>query len=196
MHKLTHKGTKVLETKRFTLRPFRNTDGESMYKNYAGDPDVAKYLTWVAHKDSNSCKHLCGLWENESNKPNYYHWAIEMKSMNEIVGSISVVNINPDINEAVIGYCSSKSIWGQGCMTECLKAIIAFLFKDVGFNRIAAYHHVDNPASGKVMLKCAMKYEGTFRQSALTNTGQLCDTKHYAILKADLMSQDNNLAKT
>lgn len=38
--------------------------------------------------------------------------------------------------------------------------MIKFLFDEVGMHRIMAKHDIENPASGKVMKKCGMTYEG------------------------------------
>ena len=51
----------------------------------------------------------------------------------------------------------------------------------IGLNRIYANHASDNPASGKVMQKCGMTYEGTMRQALKCNNG-LFDKVNYAIL--------------
>ena len=70
-------------------------------------------------------------------------------------------------------------------MTEALTAVMQFLFKEVGMNRIEAKHDVNNPNSGVVMKKCGMNYEGTCRASDRNNQG-ICDIAQYAILREDL----------
>ena len=48
--------------------------------------------------------------------------------------------------------------------------------------RIEARHDPRNPASGAVMRKCGMTFEGTLRRSDWNNQG-LCDASYYAIIK-------------
>ena len=50
---MDHKGTVTLETERLQLRCFTEEDAESMYRNWASDPEVTKYLTWPPHADVN-----------------------------------------------------------------------------------------------------------------------------------------------
>ena len=69
-------------------------------------------------------------------------------------------------------------------MTEAVKKVIDFFFNEIGFNRIYTAHAHTNPASGKVMQKCGMIYEGTMRQ-ALNKNGGLLDKVNYAILSDD-----------
>jgi len=57
---------------------------------------------------------------------------------------------------------------------------------DVEFNRIEAYHAIANPASGKVMQKAGMKYEGTMRKKYRSHVG-FEDSNLYAILREDII---------
>ena len=59
-----------------------------------------------------------------------------------------------------------------------------FFFREIGFDRIYTSHAGENPASGKVMQKCGMIYEGTMRQALNKNAG-LQDKVNYAILAED-----------
>ncbi|HEY8392736.1 MAG TPA: GNAT family protein [Capillibacterium sp.] len=85
-----------------------------------------------------------------------------------------------------IGYCLSKRYWNQGIMTEALKAVIAYLIKEVGFKRVQAVHQVENPASGRVMIKAGMKHEGRLRGYVLNNRNELVDCEMYAILEDEI----------
>ena len=51
---------------------------------------------------------------------------------------------------------------------------------DDQISQINSSHALENPASGKVMQKCGMTYEGTLRQNLRCNNG-LFDSVHYAI---------------
>jgi ribosomal-protein-alanine N-acetyltransferase len=57
---------------------------------------------------------------------------------------------------------------------------------EVGFNRIEAYHSINNMASGKVMQKSGMEFEGRMRQKYKSHSG-FEDSDLYAILKQDLL---------
>lgn len=39
----------MIETQRFILRKFTIFDAEEMFKNWASDEDVTKYLSWDTH---------------------------------------------------------------------------------------------------------------------------------------------------
>jgi ribosomal-protein-alanine N-acetyltransferase len=83
-----------------------------------------------------------------------------------------------------IGYCIGSKWWGQGITTEAFAGIIPFLFEEVGVNRIESQHDPNNPGSGKVMVKCGLKYEGTLRQADFSNKG-IVDASMYSILSSE-----------
>lgn len=43
-------------------------------------------------------------------------------------------------------------------MTEACKAVIDFSFSKIGVLSVYAHHHVNNPASGRVLIKCGLRY--------------------------------------
>ena len=47
---LTHKGTQTIETERLILRRALREDAEAMFRNWASDPEVTKYLTWPTYE--------------------------------------------------------------------------------------------------------------------------------------------------
>lgn len=110
--------------------------------------------------------------------------AIEYKQTGRVIGSIAVVRLDDSVDSADMGYCMSRAMWGNGIMPEALKTAIAFLFDEVGLNRIAAYHDSRNPKSGRVMEKVGMKREGILRQAGRNNQG-ICDEVWYSMLRSD-----------
>ena len=182
---LNHKGTKTIETDRLILRQFTMEDAEPMFRNWANDDEVTKHLTWPTHSDVEVTKMVLSDWTSHYPEPDFYNWAIVLKENGpEPIGNISVVRINPNTDCAAMGYCMSRAHWRKGVMPEALKAVVDFLFDEVGFNRIEAEHDVNNPASGRVMEKAGLRYEGTLRQSGRSNQG-IIDVVWRAILRED-----------
>ena len=182
---LTHKGTQTIETDRLILRRAIPADAEPMFRNWASDPEVTKYLTWPVHSSVDATRMLLASWVSAYEKKNNYQWAIVLKEQgDEPIGSISAVDMNDDIDMIHIGYCLGKNWWHQGIMSEALKAVMDYFFDTVGANRIESRHDPRNPHSGMVMKKCGMKYEGTLRSADRNNQG-LCDASWYALLRSE-----------
>lgn len=182
---MNHFGTQTLETERLTLRRFTLDDAEAMYKNWASDDEVTKYLMWPTHESAETSLAVLRDWVPEYEKPDYYHWAVVVKAEGpEPIGSIGAVRLDERVESAHIGYCIGRAWWRRGIMSEALGAVIGYLFDEVGMNRVEARHAPQNPNSGRVMQKCGMRYEGTLRAVDHTKQG-VCDAVYYGILRSD-----------
>ena len=178
---MKHLGTKYLETNRLILRKNVIEDAKMMFENWASDSEVTKYLTWPTHTSVDITKMILNSWIEEYSKDNFYQWGIVLKETNELIGSISVVNINEEANSIEIGYCISRKHWNKGITTEALNRLINFFFEEAGVKKIYARHDQDNVASGKVMIKCGMKFVYTKEDRNNTNEKGIC--KYYEIEK-------------
>lgn len=181
---MKHLGTKIIETERLLLRPFLREDAPAMYRNWASDPEVTKYLTWPTHAHVGISEMVLSDWVSHYDELNYYQWAIVLKELDEPIGSISAVKVNDTAQWVEIGYCIGRNWWRQGVVTEALKAIIAFFFEEVNVGRIQARHDPRNANSGAVMSKSGMTYEGTLRRADRNNQG-ICDVAVYSILREE-----------
>ena len=183
---MRHLGTVKIETKKLILRPFTADDAPAMYRNWACDEQVVQFLTWPAHTDEDTTCGILTSWVENYQDEGYYQWAIELKGTDfGPIGSISVNNeIDPQIRMAEIGYCIGRRWWHTGVTSRALKAVMDFLFDQVGINKVQARHDPRNVHSGRVMKKCGMKYEGTLRQADRNNSG-VCDAVYYGLLSEE-----------
>lgn len=182
---LNHIGTKLLETQRTNLRPFRDEDAVDMYLNWAADDEVTRYLTWPTHKDLSTSEKITKLWVSGYGDMENYQWAIELKEIKGVIGTLSLMNIDNHNESCEVGYCIGRAWWNQGIMSEIFTEVIRFAFREVGFERVMARHNIANTASGSVMQKCGLQYEGTLRKVLKNNRGVLEDCKYYSILKEE-----------
>jgi ribosomal-protein-alanine N-acetyltransferase len=150
---MQHFGTKRLETERLVLRPFVMGDAPAMYRNWASDPEVTKYLTWSAYSSEETAVVVLTEWTAMYPDPTFYQWAIELKSLGEPIGSISVVQYDDRAELAHIGYCIGKKWWNQGIMTEALREVMDYLFAEVGVNRVES-----QPYCSQTFMSCLKQY--------------------------------------
>ena len=182
---MEHIGTRTLESERLILRRFTMDDAQDMYKNWASDPEVTKYLMWPAHESVDVTKQILTGWANQYDKADYYHWAITIKENDGApIGSIGAVSQDDRTKMVHIGYCLGRKWWNRGLMSEALGLLVSYFFNEVKVNRIESRFDPNNPNSGKVMTRCGLTYEGTKRQADWNNQG-ICDAALYAILAED-----------
>ncbi len=183
---MQHRGTKILETERLLLRPWRESDAEEAFAHWMNDPEVTKFLTWTPHGDVSVTRALLKTWEEEYKSPLCYHWAIVLRKENALIGDITVMGTDEFQESGEIGYCMGKAWWGKGIMTEALSEVLAYCFEEVGFYRINGRHAKQNIGSARVMEKCGLVYEGTRRNFfRLPSTGERVDIVERGILRED-----------
>ena len=182
---MNHIGTQPIETGRLILRRYTAQDAPAMYRNWASDPEVTRFLTWPTHASEEVTRGLIeNYWIPRYDNPDYYHWGLTLKETGELIGDIAAVRVTEPIAEAELGWCMGRAWWGRGYMPEAARAVVEYLFR-AGFNRVMAAHDVNNPKSGRVMQKIGMTKEGVLRQAGRNNQG-IVDMAFYAILKSDV----------
>ena len=179
---MNHKGTVTIETPRLRLRRFTESDISAAFANWTNDEKVTEFLRWPAHKTMEITENVIKGWISGYENKDFYQWAIIRKEYgDEPVGTIGVVDKNERLDIVHIGYCIGSRWWNQGITSEAFCGIIPFLFDEVKANRIESQHDPNNPNSGRVMLKCGLKYEGTLRQADFSNKG-IVDASMYSLL--------------
>lgn len=179
---MKHLGTRKIETERLILRRFTLDDAEMMYKNWASDPEVTKFLMWPTHDSIEVTELVLTDWVATYAKEDKYEWCIAKKENDEPIGSIGVVHTDEKVSSMEIGYCISRHYWHQGITSEAMKVVMQYLLEEVGAKRIESRHDPRNPHSGAVMRKCGLKYEGTRVRADWNNSG-ICDTALYGYVK-------------
>lgn len=145
---------KEIYTERLHLRYIKEADTQRIFDCWASDPEVAKYMSWNTHENVETTKGYMSYILSEYNKPDCYRWGIEIKATGELIGMIDVAGYHH--GSPVLGYCSGRAYWGNGYMTEALKAVTAQLFED-GYDTIVIEAADDNIGSNRVIRKAGFE---------------------------------------
>ncbi len=174
-------GTKTITTKRLVLRPFTMEDVQSVYENYGSDPLVNQYISFAPCANLESAKEFIAMHTQQYEiNPAFYGWAVTLDGM--VIGSIGLFDVDEDSDQCELGYSIGSKWWGQGYATEAGCAIVTYAFEQIGAHRVYASHHIDNLASGRVLEKIGMHYEGTMKDAQKNADGSYSDLKLYAVV--------------
>lgn len=184
---MNHTGTQEIETKRLILRRFTVEDVADAYNNWFCDPEVAMYMRWNAHTSISQTEESLKRYIAGYAEPDFYRWAIMLKNGSSVIGAIGFHVSSEYDSVADVAYSLGKKFWNQGFASEALKAVLNYALIGVGINRIEAFHSVDNPASGRVMQKAGMRFEGRARQKYRSHKA-FEDSDMYAVLREDLIN--------
>jgi len=177
---MKHAGTQTIETERLTLRRFELADAETMFRNWANDDEVTRFMRWQTHKDVDVSRGVMQQWVESYKDDSSYHWGICLKD-GEMIGSIGAFVTEIDYR-ANIGYCIGRKWWNKGYTSEALKALIDYMFTNTDIERLEAYHAAENAASGKVMINAGMAHEGFARHKFKSREG-FHDSDLYGIIR-------------
>lgn len=180
---LTHQGTQTLVTDRLVLRRFREGDAAHMFKNWGSDPRVARFMSWEPHRTIEDTKKVIEKWMKRSENIDRYDWGIELDG--NLIGSINIVGFSEQDEWCELGYCLGYDYWGNGYMTEAVRAVRNYLFSEIGFHRIVIRNATENPASGRVAEKCGFKMEGVQHGVMKARTGGFFDMEEHAMVRED-----------
>lgn len=184
--KMNNIGTVNLETERLLLRKGTISDANQVYENYGKDPLVSKYVVWNQHLSVEDAVKLMEKWQESYESKASYKWLVIEKNSQKIIGSITAVKVDEKNKTVAIGYCYGSKWWNKGYATETLKRVIKFFFEEVGVETIYANHLTSNIASGKVMKKAGMIFEGTLRNRMIDKiTNKPMGLETYSITKED-----------
>ena len=177
------KNLPTLETERLILRKMTPADAKAVFA-YASDPEVTRYVIWDTHRTIEDSESFLRSTVERYENAEAADWGIVRKANGRFIGGCGIVEWDLDHARAEMGYVLSREYWGQGLISEAVRAMISFGFERMVLNRIEARCMVENVASARVMEKAEMTYEGTLRKREFIK-GAYRDIKLYAILKSE-----------
>jgi RimJ/RimL family protein N-acetyltransferase len=152
--------TVVLETTRLILRPWKETDAESLYE-YAKDPLVGPNAGWSVHESvENSLQIIRDVLSADET------YAVTIKNDDVAIGSIGLMigdksNMDIGADEAAIGYWIGVPYWGQGFIPEAMRELMRYAFDELGISTIWCGYFDGNEKSKRVTEKCGFRFHHT-----------------------------------
>ena len=170
----------TFETKRLILRPWKESDAESLYE-YAKDPRVGPEAGWPIHTSVENSRTII---KEVLSTPGTY--ALILKENDKVIGSVGVMPTracHPDVKafELEIGYWIGVPFWGMGLVPEAVECLVNHCFLDMNCPGIWCGYYDGNEKSKRVQEKCGF----TFHHSEINKPRALmmdrC-TEHYTYL--------------
>ena len=140
----------TIQTRRLNLRELTAADAPAIYKNYA-DPEISKWFFDQPHTEQSQTSHLIDLLIAEFHQGRGLTWAITMLEDNQCIGTCSFGEIQLG-TQAEVGFDLAIEYWGQGLMSEALRAVLAYGFSILNFSKLEAHTYTANNRA-KVLLE-------------------------------------------
>ena len=172
-------------TDEITLRKIVPTDIDSLFEIYSNE-NLFKYSPVMLKKNKDTVANMIGHFERDFHKRKEIFLGISLNSEPDgIVGVAEMFDYSQDINMITIGYRLNDRFWGRGIATKSVKAMVEYLFDEVGINRIQAFVMPENIKSLNVLQKNSFIEEGTIRQGHIWKGKGLVDLKQFSLLRTD-----------
>lgn len=174
-----------IETERLLLRCFSPEDAPRVAEICNNEKlHRGTYLPYP-YTLANAEEWLARRAEEFANRESYV-FAIVEKASGSLIGCIGAQH-NAARQNACMGYWIGEPFWGQGYATEAANAFVQWLFTLDDVHKVCANHFGYNTASGRVMQKIGMTYEGTQREQVYRD-GVYHDLVHYGKVKPKNMN--------
>ena len=173
----------LIKGNKINLRTLIPKDAQSIYENL-NNREVSRYTARISYPYK--LEDARGFIKFSRKKGlNQIIFGIENPENKKVIGIIDLTSINfDDSKEATLGYWLSKKYWGQKIMTEVIKLVLNYAFKNLKLVRVQATVMEPNKASMKVLEKNGFKHEGILRKKVYKNRKWL-DIFIYGILKEE-----------
>lgn len=170
------------DTARLIIREPQKADAADLFQNYTQDPDVVKYLIWKPHQNIAETIRWVDFCIQTADTPDRLISIIYHKADQQAIG---MIDFRLDCFKASFGYVLARKYWNQGIMTEAMRPVIDMVYQMEPIYRIWAVHDVDNEASGKVMMKLGLSFEGILRRYSIhpNVSAEPRNAKMYALVK-------------
>jgi len=172
----------TLVTERLKLRQFDLFDKKRL-KEIANSREIASGTFIPYPYEEDFAEDFIESQFRDYKKGSLINFAVVLQDSDLLIGSMGI-SINNKLNEGEMGFWIGVDYWGNGYCTEAAKSVLHYGFSIRKLDRIYAFHFSDNDASGRVLQKIGMKFEGK-RKKEYWHRGKLKDTVHFGIYKSD-----------
>lgn len=114
-----------------------------------------------------------------------HRWFISVDD--DVVGTVSLSEINATMGTAEIGYMIGEAYFGRGIATAALKLWTAKIFEETDMRKLTASVAEENTASIRVLEKAGFKKEGVLREHYLIQN-QPTNEVVFGLLRRDWLS--------
>ena len=179
----------VLETKRLILRDWELADAHDLVSGL-NNIEVSQWLAFVPYPytlaDAESWIRFCLQYSNNDKDRPFYHFAIELKSEQKVIGGVSLDKISRQQGTAGGGVWLNADYHHQGYGSEAFGKRIEFAFDQLQLRRLENGYFKDNEPSFKMQQKFGYQVEGKRRKSFVCMAnGQIMDEMITGLLKEE-----------
>ena len=173
----------TIESSELVLEELTIAHAEGVFA-FASHDQVAKTVTWEAHKNINESKqYIRSVRSKQSIKEGelFLCWAVRKKATGKIIGLISITELGPI--RAQIGYVFHYDHWNHSEPMNAILMVLDYTYQNFKrFERIQGRCFPSNSTSRNLLQKVGMQFEGVNRAMMMVQ-GQIMDLVCFAMTR-------------
>jgi len=172
-----------LTSERLILRRVGVTDADEMFR-YRSDKELMRFIPHRLAHEKKEIDEMIKMINSRIDKKESINWAITLKGIDVIIGTVGFVKINEAHLRAEIGYMLHTPYHKQGIAAEATRRVIDYGFDVMKLHSIEAIVNHENMLSRKVLENLGFTNDAYFRDY-LYHAGKFVDANVYSLIKKD-----------
>lgn len=164
-----------------TLRPLRTADADHTYA-LRSLPEVVATSVPPRRPEPAEVARICALAESQWLAGARAQFTVRDSATDAYAGEIGLYYTEPDVGQAMIGYCMVPAWRRMGYATRAVRLISAWAFDRVGLVRLVAGTAPDNVGSQRVLAGAGFQQEGYQRARQPGVDGTRVDNLLFALV--------------
>lgn len=154
----------VLEGKDIFLRLLVQADANALLEVYSQEQDFLR--PWEPARDSDFYTVVCmqniiQALNEGSRDDEAYSFGIFLRNTRQLIGRITLSSVARGVSQSAnLGYFLAQAYNGRGYMTEAVRLMLDFAFREIGLHRVQAGTMLQNYGSQRVLEKAGFRREG------------------------------------
>jgi ribosomal-protein-alanine N-acetyltransferase len=172
-----------LETKRLNLVEMKMEDANALFK-MRSNPEFTKFLSADPYQEIEEAEKVIQKNLDAFQQKEAISWKIALKGKEDLIGYIGFWRLDKANFRGEVGFGLAKEERQKGLMTEALKEILNYGFKQLNFHTVMADTDPLNKASNTLLEKIGFKREAHIRENYYYN-GKFVDSYYFGLLNSD-----------
>ena len=150
----------TLRTDRLVLREFAMADAPELHR-LAQSREVARMMLHHPHPyEEGMAEEWIASLRPAFEAGTRVAFAVTLREEGDLVGTVALF-IDEGAEEGLLAFWIGLPYWGKGYATESVAEVVRYGFEERGLRLIRANRFGSNAASGRVLSKVGMAYQGT-----------------------------------
>ena len=178
-------GTRQIYTNRCVLRRFEISYSLAVFNSYMCDKKISRYLLNKEHNSIYETELLIREFIKNYNNIYYYNWIIIDKLNFNVIGTLSLHEVDVQNDKVEIGIIISNLYQNKGYAKETINEVISLAFNILKVKRIEAKIMKGNVQSVNLFKSLGFKEEGVLL-SAIKKNNKYYDIYLFSLLNINI----------